>query len=148
MSNATPQTVDTEKALAEATAQLEALQKERQEAEAKAEALQKELAEKDKELAKAKKPGKATASAPAPQAAAGNDPKRRVKIKLFKDNNRYKEDLFVRVNGYTAMIPRGKEVEVPYFVAKHIEEMTQQDASTAAMVEGLVTEYQKKSKEV
>ena len=69
------------------------------------------------------------------------DPKRLVTIKLFRDNNRYKEPLFVNVNDYSAQIQRGVSVQVPYFVAKHIEEMNAQDEATAMMVEGLVNEY-------
>lgn len=75
-----------------------------------------------------------------------NDPKRMVKIKLFRDNNRYKEPLFVSVNNYTALIQRGVQVEVPYFVKRHIEEMNAQDEATAMLVEGLVKEYGEKSR--
>ena len=39
--------------------------------------------------------------------------KKAVRIKLFKDNSRYKEDLFVSVNGVNYKIRRGVEVEVP-----------------------------------
>ena len=36
-----------------------------------------------------------------------------VRIRLFKDNSRYKGDLFVSVNGVNYKIRRGVEVEVP-----------------------------------
>ena len=36
-----------------------------------------------------------------------------VKLKLFKDNGQYKDDVFVAVNGRTFQIVRGVEVEVP-----------------------------------
>ena len=36
-----------------------------------------------------------------------------VKIKLFKDNGQYKDDVFVAVNGRAFQIMRGEEVEVP-----------------------------------
>ena len=39
--------------------------------------------------------------------------KKAVRIKLFKDNSRYKGDLFVSVNGVNYKIRRGVEVEVP-----------------------------------
>ena len=74
------------------------------------------------------------------------DPRQMVKIKLFRDNNRYKEPLFVSVNNYTALIQRGVQVEVPYFVARHIEEMNAQDEATAMLVEGLAKEYGEKSR--
>ena len=39
--------------------------------------------------------------------------KKNVRIRLFKDNSRYKGDLFVSVNGVNYKIRRGVEVEVP-----------------------------------
>ena len=36
-----------------------------------------------------------------------------VKVNIFKDNDRYKDDIFVAVNGVGIMVPRGKEVEIP-----------------------------------
>ena len=47
--------------------------------------------------------------------------KKAVRIKLFKDNSRYKEDLFVSVNGVNYKIRRGVEVEVPPEVAEVLE---------------------------
>ena len=41
-----------------------------------------------------------------------------VKLRLFKDNGKYKEPVFVAVNGKTYMIERGVEVEVPDYVAE------------------------------
>lgn len=73
------------------------------------------------------------------------DPRSMVSIKLFRDSNRYKDPLYVSVNDYSAQIQRGVTVQVPYFVAKHIEEMNAQDEATAMMVEGLVSEYNGKN---
>ena len=44
-----------------------------------------------------------------------------VRIRLFKDNSRYKGDLFVSVNGVNYKIRRGVEVEVPPEVAEGLE---------------------------
>ena len=44
-----------------------------------------------------------------------------VRIRLFKDNSRYKGDLFVSVNGVNYKIRRGVEVEVPPAVAEVLE---------------------------
>ena len=44
-----------------------------------------------------------------------------VRIRLFKDNSRYKGDLFVSVNGVNYKIRRGVEVEVPPEVAEVLE---------------------------
>lgn len=41
-----------------------------------------------------------------------------VKLRLFKDSGKYKEPVFVAVNGKTYMIERGVEVEVPDYVAE------------------------------
>lgn len=57
-----------------------------------------------------------------------------MKIKLFKDNSRYKEDLFVSVNGVNYKIRRGVEVEVPPEVAEVLERSQMQDERTAARI--------------
>ena len=44
-----------------------------------------------------------------------------VEIRLFKDNDKYKNPLFVAVNGKAYMVERGKRVEVPKEVAEVIE---------------------------
>jgi len=36
-----------------------------------------------------------------------------VSVKLFKDNNRYRDDVFVAVNGVGMIVPRGVEVKIP-----------------------------------
>lgn len=74
------------------------------------------------------------------------DPKRPVKIKLFKDNGKYRDPLFVSVNNYRAAIPRGVEVSIPYYVYKHIQEMSAQDEATAAMITAKSSEFESKSK--
>ena len=45
----------------------------------------------------------------------------KVKIRLFRDNNEYKDDLFVAVNGHSFLIKRGVEVEVPDYIADVIK---------------------------
>lgn len=57
-----------------------------------------------------------------------------MKIKLFKDNSRYKEDLFVSVNEVNYKIRRGVEVEVPPEVAEVLEHSQMQDERTAARI--------------
>ena len=52
--------------------------------------------------------------------------KKMVRIHLFKDNGRYRDDVFVGVNGVNYKIQRGVDVEVPAAVAevlRHSEEM-------------------------
>ena len=57
-----------------------------------------------------------------------------VRIRLFKDNSRYKGDLFVSVNGVNYKIRRGVEVEVPPAVAEVLEHSQMQDELTAARI--------------
>ena len=54
-----------------------------------------------------------------------------VRIRLFKDNSRYKGDLFVSVNGVNYKIRRGVEVEVPPEVAEVLEHSQMQDERPA-----------------
>lgn len=75
-----------------------------------------------------------------------NDPNRRVKIELFKDNDKYSQPLAVSVNNYSAVIQRGVVVEIPYFVYKHLREIQRQDAETAKMIGRLTTEWDDKVK--
>ena len=62
------------------------------------------------------------------------DMKEMVKIRLSKDRSN-NADLFVGVNGYTALIKRGVVVEVPRYVARVIERSIEQDQKTADMIE-------------
>lgn len=58
-----------------------------------------------------------------------------VKITLFKDNNEYKDDLFVARNGETYLIQRGVEVEVPEGIAQIIENSIAMDRLAADRIE-------------
>ncbi len=58
-----------------------------------------------------------------------------VRIKLFKDNDRYKSDVFVSVNGRNYQIRRGMEIEVPAEVAEVLEHSETQDEITARRIE-------------
>ena len=68
--------------------------------------------------------------------------KKNVRIRLFKDNSRYKGDLFVSVNGVNYKIRRGVEVEVPPEVAEVLEHSQQQDEHTAARIAAAETAAQ------
>jgi len=83
------------------------------------------------------------ASKPAVE-VVNNDPNRRVRIFIDLDK-RDSEPLHVSVNDYNAVIKRGVEVEVPYFVAKHLEEMKAQNNATIRMIRGLSAEWAGKS---
>lgn len=70
----------------------------------------------------------------------------RVRIKLFKDNGKYKDDVTVAVNGKVWKIQRGKEVEVPMYVWQVIKQSLAQDVETANMIQQLSDEYKAKEK--
>lgn len=44
-----------------------------------------------------------------------------VTVKLFKDNGRYKDDVFVAVNGVGMIVPRGVEVKIPRKYAEALQ---------------------------
>ena len=54
-----------------------------------------------------------------------------VTIKLFKDNNRYKDDVFVAVNGVGMIVPRGVEVKIPRKYAEALQNSEQQNSFAA-----------------
>ena len=68
-----------------------------------------------------------------------------VKLKLFKDNGQYKDDVFVAVNGRTFQIVRGVEVEVPECVAEVLEHSEAKDRRTAELMERLESAYAARS---
>lgn len=69
-------------------------------------------------------------------------PQRKVTIELFKDDYRYKEPLFVGINGRTFLIQRGVPVEVDDYVAEFIEGMKAEEARIMRKVEAEEREYQ------
>ena len=67
--------------------------------------------------------------------------KKMVKIKLFKDDHDYKDDVFVAVNGERYQIKRGVEVEVPDYIAEVLENSAKQDACAAELIQKFESEY-------
>lgn len=66
----------------------------------------------------------------------------KVPVKLFVDNDKYKEDVVVCVNGRAYVIKRGVEVLVPRFVKEVIDNSMSQDGTTARMLQGLANEFE------
>lgn len=69
--------------------------------------------------------------------------KQPVAIKLFKDNGRYRDDVYVAVNDRSYLIKRGVEVTVPRFVEQALQNSLTQDEYVASLVEKLVSDYEK-----
>lgn len=72
-------------------------------------------------------------------------PKKKVQIELFKDDYRYREPLFVGINGRFLMIPRGVPVEVDDYVADFIEQQKSEEARIMRKIEEEEREYNEKT---
>ena len=57
-----------------------------------------------------------------------------VEIKLFKDNDKYQDDVYVAVNGVGMMVPRGKAVKIPRKYAIVLANSEAQDAYAASYI--------------
>ena len=58
-----------------------------------------------------------------------------VEVKLFKDNNKYKDDVFVSVNGENCVIKRGERVKVKRKFAAVLDLSDMQDYETSLLIE-------------
>ena len=73
-------------------------------------------------------------------------PEEMVEIRLFKDNNKYKDDVYVGLNGRGYLIKRGQTVRVPRAVYEIIENSRNQDEYTARLIEQESTRYENESR--
>lgn len=69
-----------------------------------------------------------------------------VPVQLFKDNGKYKDDVFVAVNGRSYQIQRGEMVYVPESVAEVLSQSMAQDNATARMIERESSDFAKQAK--
>lgn len=58
-----------------------------------------------------------------------------VEVKLFKDNNKYKDDVFVQVNGENCVIKRGEKVKIKRKFAEVLDNSDLQDYETSLLIE-------------
>lgn len=58
-----------------------------------------------------------------------------VEVYLFKDNNKYKDDVFVAVNGENCVIKRGERVKVKRKFAEVLDHSAHQDYETSKLIE-------------
>lgn len=93
-----------------------------------------------KDAAKAEAEAQAAAAKAQDQAHAEAQAEK-VPVRLFKDNDRYKDDVFVAVNGRSFQIRRGEEVMVPRYVAEVLERSMSQDQATASLIDRQSGEY-------
>ena len=104
----------------------------------------------DKIIAEAKEKAEQEAQdmAQAKKAAPANGNKKGdelVSIQLFKDNDRYKDDVFVAVNGERVQIKRGERVQIKRKFADVLEQSMRQDTATANMIERQSAEFEEKA---
>lgn len=121
---------------------VEELKKKLSAAEKKAKAAEKKLAEvEEKEKAFENAVTNATADAVTHEKSIKKilDAQEKVTIRLFKDDDKYKEDLFVGINGMTYQIKRGVDVEVPKAVAEVIKLSQSQDANAITRMESFAS---------
>ncbi len=69
-----------------------------------------------------------------------------VAVRLFKDNDRYKDDVFVAVNGERVQIKRGETVMVKRKFAAVLEQSMAQDTATANLIEEESSRYEAEAK--
>jgi len=71
----------------------------------------------------------------------------RVPFYAFKDNDRYKDDIVVGINGKNFIIQRGKQVMIPRYVKIHIDGSTAQEAVAADVIAGFQEQHKTRAKE-
>jgi hypothetical protein len=70
-----------------------------------------------------------------------------VTIQLFKDNDRYRDDLYVAVNGERILIQRGVPVTLKRKFAEVIQHSERQDQRTDALMQRMADDYVRKTEE-
>lgn len=71
-----------------------------------------------------------------------------VSIKLFRDNDKYKDDVYVAVNGKNCVIKRGEWVKVRRKFALVLDQSEIQDLKTAAFLEAEQKKFESESNSV
>lgn len=71
----------------------------------------------------------------------------KIPVKLFRDDGRYTDNVFVGVNGHTFEIVRGVEVMVPRYVAEVLKNAADQREKAAMNTDKLQAEFAKASAE-
>lgn len=80
-------------------------------------------------------------------AKANSELEEYVEVKLFKDNDKYKDDVFVAVNGETCRIKRGVKVKIKRKFALVLEQSDIQDYETSKLMDRKEAEYRESARE-
>lgn len=71
-----------------------------------------------------------------------------VETMLFKDDDRYSDDVTVGYNGVMYKIQRGERVQIPYAVFEILQNSQIQDSFAARFMDRMEREYEKKENEI
>lgn len=71
----------------------------------------------------------------------------KIKIRLFKDNHKYKDDVTVGINGRITKIKRGVWVEVPRYIKEILDHQEEQDIQTAELMTAQENDFLSKEKD-
>lgn len=71
-----------------------------------------------------------------------------IAIKLFKDNDRYKDDVYVAINGKNCVIKRGEWVKIKRKFALVLDQSEIQDSKAAALMEAEQNRFSSQSRGV
>lgn len=63
-----------------------------------------------------------------------------VEVKLFKDNDKYKDDVYVAVNGENCVIKRGERVKIKRKFAEVLDHSEHQDYETSLLIEAAMSQ--------
>jgi hypothetical protein len=69
-----------------------------------------------------------------------------VEFEAFYDGDKYKDDIFVCINGVPRQIKRGVKVMIPRAVAEVLTQSIDSDRQTARMMDSLANEFATESK--
>lgn len=69
---------------------------------------------------------------------------KKVSVRLFKDGEKYKDDVFVAVNGKSCLIKRGQTVEIAEKFAEVLDNSARQDAATADLITAETDNFRRK----
>lgn len=64
-----------------------------------------------------------------------------VEVKLFRDTGKYKDDVFVAVNGENCVIKRGERVQIKRKFAEVLDNSDRQDYETSKLIEAKSREF-------
>ena len=81
------------------------------------------------------------------ETVAGDPGEELVTVQLFKDNDRYRDDLFVAVNGERILIQRGVPVQIKRKFAEVIENSQKLEQQTDALMQRMADDYERNTRE-